>query len=274
MQAADWQGAIGERWAAAWRATDRTFAAVDRALVDLVAARLAIVPAPRVLDIGCGAGTTSFSIAATVAQASVVGIDLSPALVAAAIVRNVDGAMCRFEIGDAARWAGADGFDLLVSRHGVMFFDDPVAAFAHLRVLARPGAPLVFSCFRAIALNPWAAGPLALLGGAPPPPCAGTPGPFAFADRGHVAALLDAAGWRDAAAVPLDYDYVVGGGDDPVAAARDFFLAIGPVAAAARDLAPAEHVRFRAALTGFLERHRGAGGVALPAAAWLWTARA
>ena len=274
MRAADWQGVVGERWAHLWRATDRTFAPVDRALVDLAAARLAIVPAPRVLDVGCGAGTTAFSIAAATADATVVGVDLSPALIAVATARGGDGPRCRFEVGDAGGWAGEDAFDLIVSRHGVMFFDDPVAALAHLRGLARPGAALVFSCFRAVALNPWASGPLALLRDPPAPPPPSSPGPFAFADRAAVADLLAAAGWHGAEATPLDYDYVLGEGDDPVGEAREFVLAIGPVVAAARDLAPRNRARFMEELGAFLDRHRDGSRVVLPAAAWLWSARA
>lgn len=273
MQASDWQGSVGERWARSWRQTDLTFAPIDRALVDLVAARLAIVSAPRVLDIGCGAGATALSIVAAVADAKVVGIDLSPALIAAASARDA-AARCRFEVGDAGSWRDGDAFDLLVSRHGVMFFDDPISAFAHLRTLGRPMAPLVFSCFRAVTLNPWASEPLGLLRDPPPPSPPETPGPFAFADRDRVAGLLAAAGWQGAEATPLDYDYVVGEGEDPVRDACDFFLAIGPAAAAAGALDAAGLARFRDALSTLLERHRIGDRIVFSAAAWLWSARA
>jgi SAM-dependent methyltransferase len=274
MQAADWQGAIGEGWARSWRATDRTFAPVDRALVDLVAARLAIVPAPRVLDVGCGAGATALSIAAALAEASVTGVDLSPALIATATARGAAEPRCRFEIGDAGSWRGAGAFDLIVSRHGVMFFDNPRAAFTHLRTLAAPGAPLVFSCFRGRALNPWASEPVSFLPRPPAPVPPETPGPFAFADRERVNTLLVSAGWSAIEASPLDYDYVAGEGDDPVDDAVAFFLTIGPVATLARALAPDEQATFRATLARFLDGYRSGDRVVLPAAAWLWTARA
>jgi SAM-dependent methyltransferase len=127
----------------------------------------------------------------------VVGVDISPQLVATAQDRGANRANVAFEVGDAAVWQPEVDFapDLLVSRHGVMFFDDPVAAFAHLAELAAAGAGLMFSCFRAPSENPFftEVGRLLPDTGAPVDPRA--PGPFAFADRGYVEDLLAQAGW-------------------------------------------------------------------------------
>jgi SAM-dependent methyltransferase len=272
MQASDWAGAIGETWAEEWVRTDRTFDPVDAALVAAIAARLADVAAPRILDVGSGAGRTSLSLADALPGAHVTGIDLSPALVAAADARGGVGSRCRFVVADASTWVDADGFDLIASRHGVMFFDDPVAAFTHLRTRAAPGAPLVFSCFRAPALNPWASGLARLVGGPPADPHA--PGPFAFADADRVAGLIAAAGWRDPQPTPLDFAYVAGGGADPVADAIGFFLRIGPTAFAMRQAEGADRARLLDGLDALVRDHLIHGVVAFPAAAWIWSARA
>jgi len=274
MQASDWAGAIGETWAEEWVRTDRTFAPVDAALVAAIAARLAGVDAPRILDVGCGAGRTSLSLADALPDAQVTGIDLSPALVAAAQGRAGDDSRCRcrFLVADAGTWTDEGGFDLIASRHGVMFFDDAVAALATIRARAAPGAPLVFSCFRAPSLNPWASGLARLVGGPAPDPFA--PGPFAFADSQHVAGLLAAAGWRGAHAIPLDFTYVAGGGADPVADAVGLFLRIGPTAFAMRTAEGGERERLRAGLDALVRDHLIDGEVAFPAAAWIWSATA
>ena len=150
-EAYEWRGEIGDVWAEEWRRTDRTLAPVNDALVAAAAAEAGRFERRRILDVGCGAGATSLALAAALADAEITGIDLSDALVAAARERAGEGAeRLRFEVADAAGLGARRraGFDLIVSRHGVMFFDDPVAAFAHLRALAGAGARLVFSCFR------------------------------------------------------------------------------------------------------------------------------
>ena len=270
MQATDWAGAIGETWAEEWVRTDRTFAPVDEALVAAIATRLADTEAPRILDVGCGAGRTSLSLSEALPDARIAGIDLSPALIAAAEARAGTPSRCRFTVADAGLWAAEDGFDLIASRHGVMFFDDPVAALAHIRTRAAPGAPLVFSCFQAPSRNPWASGLASLVGGPAPDPYA--PGPFAFADETRVAGLLVAAGWRDPHATPLDFSYVAGGGDDPVADAVGFFMRIGPTAFAMRTAEGAERERLHAGLEALVRDHLVDGQIVFPAAAWLWSA--
>ena len=272
MDKSEWAGRVGDVWAGERRRTDRTFEPVDAALVATAVRAVESVAAPRILDVGCGAGTTSFSFAVALPDASITGIDLSPALIAAASARAADQPRCRFEQGDATIWAGGMGFDLLVSRHGVMFFDDPVAAFAHLRTLTKLGGRLAFSCFRSPKENVWASGLAYLMPGGPADPHA--PGPFAFADRDRVADILSRAGWSEAEATPLDFAYVAGAGDDPIADANDFFQRIGPVSRAIRELDEAGGERLRAALDKQVRAHRRDSIVSFPAAAWIWEARA
>jgi SAM-dependent methyltransferase len=272
MDSSEWEGRVGDLWAEEWRRTDRTFVPVDDALIESAVAQLADVAQPRVLDIGCGAGTTSLSLGQRLSGASITGIDLSAALLGVARSRAVDQPQCSFEQGDASRWAEGNDFDLLVSRHGVMFFDDPVAAFAHLRTRARPGGALIFSCFAAPAENIWATGLANLMPNNEGDPFA--PGPFAFADKRHVGDILARAGWQDATARPLGFDYVAGAGEDPVADAISYFRRIGPTARAFRDLDEADRNRLLEGLDTLVRKHRVGDRVSFPAAAWIWSATA
>ena len=272
--AAQWSGAMGDVWAAEWRRTDRSFADLSRHLDPAIFTDAPVVGTA--LDIGCGAGATSIALATARADLSVIGIDVSAELIATAR-RRADGlGNARFIQADInAAAADLPRADLLCSRHGVMFFDDPIATFATLRAIARPGASLVFSCFRARALNPWASDLIGELTGAMPRDAADyAPGPFAFADLDATAAILAQAGWRDAAPEAIDVRYLAGAGDDPVADATGFFRRIGPVAAALRD-APAEiHAALLDKLAAALQKRCENGEVVFPAAAWIWRARA
>lgn len=268
----DWQSVVGDAWSQEWRRTDRSFAGLDPALD---AAITAAAPATgQALDIGSGAGRTSLALAAARPDLAITGIDLSPALVAVARERAGGHSRLNFQVGDASRPPSEVAFDLLFSRHGVMFFDDPHAAFQRLHAAAAPGAPLVFSCFRASGENAWAGALLAAIGTTPAPPAGYAPSPFAFADRDFVATLLAQAGWRDATATPVDYPYVAGEAADPVADAVSFFQRIGPSAAAFRGVTGPERDAIAARLAAALEPYRQGGRVTLPAAAWIWTARA
>ncbi|MEY2927769.1 MAG: hypothetical protein RL367_2246 [Pseudomonadota bacterium] len=267
--ASEWQGRVGQSWAAEWQRTDRSFAALNVALVDRIAGMAG--QKAQILDIGCGAGATSLALAERLPDARIRGIDLSHDLIAAALERS--GRRVVFEQADASCWTSSDFVpDLLVSRHGVMFFDDPVAAMRHFATIIRPGGRMVFSCFRDCSLNNWATEVLALLPQSPPfDPHA--PGPFAFADPDHVTAILSAAGWTDVTAEPLDVAYVVGGGDNPVDDAVDFFSHIGPAAVVIRALEGDARDRFLGGLRTMARNHLRDRAVMFIAAVWIWSAR-
>ena len=262
----DWQTRVGDVWAAEWRRTDRSFAGLSPYLDAAIQA--AAPHCGTALDIGCGAGSTALALAAARPDVRVYGVDLSPALVEVARARGLDA-----HPGDAVDRAETLRLDLLVSRHGVMFFADPHAAFGRLRAGVEPGAPLVFSCFRDRSLNVWADHLVtAVTGARPADPPGYTPGPFAFADRAFVSDLLARSGWTDVAAEPVDFLYTAGEGDDPVADAADFLSRIGPVASAIR--AAADPARLRSRLRDVLASYRIDTAVRFPAAAWIWRAQA
>jgi hypothetical protein len=159
-----------------------------------------------------------------------------------------------------------------MSRHGVMFFDDPVAAFAHLRGLTNPGPPLVFSCFRARDENRWAAELAPVMARFAPEQAAAPPprqGPFAFADPDMVRGILADAGFASPRILPLDPDFVVGEGSDPVAEAITYFRRIGPFAAMLRDLGAGDRDEALAMVAEIAARHRRGNRVVFAAAAWI-----
>jgi SAM-dependent methyltransferase len=230
------------------------------------------MPGNAVLDIGCGAGELALALARARPQARVVGLDISPELIEVAAQRGQNLPNVEFALGDAASWS-QPGFapDLLVSRHGVMFFGDPAGAFRHLHETAAPGASLVFSCFRSVQENPWAADIARMIDQPPGDPHA--PGPFAFADPLRVERLLEAAGWQSVAFEPADFAYIAGHGDDPVAEAQAFFSRIGPAARALRQLEGEAKEQFAARMTRWLKKHCADNLVAFGAAAWIVSAR-
>ncbi|UVO53263.1 trans-aconitate 2-methyltransferase [Sphingomonas sp. SUN039] len=272
----EWRGRVGGSWAAEWVRTDRSFAELTGHLVEAVSSTLpplALTTRRSVLDIGCGAGETALRLASERPDLDVTGLDLSDELVAAARERGAGQSNLSYATGDASNWQGAALFDAALSRHGVMFFDDPVAAFTHLRSLMAPHAPLAFTCFAARADNFWAS-ELAELIGAPLPVDPYAPGPFAFAEADRVHAILDASGWQNATSERIDYRYVAGGGDDPVGDALDFFMRIGPAARHIATLDVAARQALEPRLKTWLQGHIEGGEVRFPASAWLWRATA
>ena len=161
--------------------------------------------APRwtVLDVGCGCGGTTLAAARLVAPGEAVGLDLSGPMLARARADAEAAGLgnAAFRQGDAQVHALEPArFDAVMSRFGVMFFADPVAAFENIRSATRPGGRLVFVCWQPLAANQWLLVPGAALAEHVRPAGFGTadgPGMFAFADPDRIRPILAEAGWRD-----------------------------------------------------------------------------
>lgn len=266
----EWQESVGKAWAESWKLTDRSFTGLTGQFLGTIAS----LSGNRILDIGCGAGEISLALARQRHDAEVLGVDISPDLIGTARQRAADNPRLRFIEADAATWQGNEFEpDLLVSRHGVMFFDDPQAAFANLHAIAATRARLAFTCFRSPEENPWASALRRMLpkSNLPPPPHA--PGPFAFSDAERVHQLIEAAGWHGIRIEPLDFAYIAGAGADPVADAVAFFQRIGPAAPALGSLVGNERSVLLDRLTDWAANNLHDGLVVFPAAAWQITAR-
>jgi SAM-dependent methyltransferase len=187
-----------ERWATRWPQRERLTEAVTPYLLEAIGAQVG----QRVCDIGCGGGvlTTKLAVQAGV-DGEAVGLDLSAPLLDLARERaqKADVTNVRFVQLDVQTGVLAEpAFDLAVSQFGVMFFDEPTAAFSAIRSYLRPGGRFVFACWQGVERNPWHIGTaLRPLLPAPPTPAPGKSpvGPFALGDDEYVGELLEAAGF-------------------------------------------------------------------------------
>lgn len=204
----DWGGVGGQNWVEAQSILDQIFQSLEEILV----APLAATPSARVLDVGCGTGGTTLAAARQLGrEGDIVGIDISDPMVAAAKNRlEQAGAQVHFITADAqAHDFDNDSFDMVISRFGVMFFEDFVAAFNNLRRATKPGGELRLIAWRGAEHNPFmttaerAAGHL--LPNLPPRQQAGGPGQFAFAEHGRVHAILEGTGWTGIDIRPTDF---------------------------------------------------------------------
>jgi SAM-dependent methyltransferase len=233
----------------------------------------------RVLDVGCGCGATTHAAARIVAPGTAVGIDLSgPMLECARTDAAAAGlANASFEQGDVHVHAfDRDAFDAVISRFGIMFFDDPVAAFTNLHNATRSDGRLAFVCWQPLTENEWLLVPGAAIAEHLPLPEGGdpnAPGMFAFADPARVKQVLTDACWHDITVTSKHTPMLIGGGgtvDDTVEFLRTGSIGRTLLAGAEPEVAERALRAVRAAL----EERANDRGVELDAAVWLVQARA
>ncbi|MBB3889384.1 SAM-dependent methyltransferase [Phenylobacterium haematophilum] len=267
-QAAYWNKTGGQAWVDLQDMMDNLNRPIEEALVE----RAFPGVGKRVLDIGCGAGATTLAMARRLGSEGLsLGVDISAPLIEIAVAQATAGA--QFVQADAQTYDFDQAtFDAAMSRFGVMFFSDFDAAFANIRRSLKPGAELVFACWRSPADNPMAVIPgRAAAPFLPPSPAADplAPGRFAFADPERVRGILTRSGWSDIDITRLDTPTPIAL-DDLVTLS----LRMGPVAAALREADEATRGKVREAVENALEAEAVDGVVPMVAGCWLVTARA
>ncbi|MFN3228233.1 MAG: class I SAM-dependent methyltransferase [Asticcacaulis sp.] len=257
--ASDWATHRGAAWAAHLTAMEATLEPVNAPLI----AALSLGDQPlRVADLGCGGGATTRALKdQAVAGSQIDCFDISPDLIDLAKDDPRHSGLSFFVADLSVTVPPAAAYDRLVSRFGMMFFDDPAAAFANLRPWLTPGGVLAFAVWGRPEENPWMTVTAEVIGKfvSLPAPVADAPGPFRYADPAPLATLLTRAGFLDVSVGACRPDLWVGGGLSP-AEATDFALSAFGVASALRDADSMTLAAVRAALTEHFNRHTDTQG--------------
>ncbi|MGJ8564615.1 MAG: class I SAM-dependent methyltransferase [Alphaproteobacteria bacterium] len=264
-QAEYWSGDAGQRWV-------KSSALLDAMLLPFaeeITRQAQINKNDSVLDIGCGAGALSFMVAETAQE--VLGADISSPLIELAVKRTGELGNVRFVLADAAELYLERKINLIVSRFGVMFFNDPVAAFSNIRRLLDPEGRMVFACWQSPMKNMWARAPLEaampFFETPPIPPKPHAPGPFAFADSGYLTQVLKDAGWKSVDVENWSGKIRLPGSNTEEVAA--FMMEMGPLSRVLKEQGLDIQV-VRGALVAMLDQQANDdGSVDLGGAAWI-----
>ena len=273
-QAHHWNFEAGPGWVAKQEQHDRML----EPLGDQALAAAGPSAGERAIDIGCGCGATTIALAQRVGtDGRVLGVDISEPMLERARERCDALGLTNVELlrADAQRALVPRGNDLAFSRFGIMFFDDPVAALGNIGRGLRKDGRLAFVCWQERGRNPWMGIPVAAaLQHVPPPPPQppDAPGPWAFADRDRLAAILDAAGFADVTIESVEHDLLVGGAAD-LDAAVGFSIDSGSMRSLLGDIDEGTRARVADSIRVAFEPYVTSDGVRIPSATWVVTAR-
>jgi SAM-dependent methyltransferase len=267
-----WNGPAGRAWVDTQDLLDQMYKPLERLLVEAVATTGSRGP---VLDIGCGTGGTTLAVARLLGrEGRCTGVDISAPMIAAARARAArEGVPATFLEADVQEQTFEPaGIDVIISRFGVMFFDDPVRAFTNLRRATSDDGHLRFIAWRSAAENPFmtvaerAAAPL--LPNLPPRRLDG-PGQFAFANRQRIAAILAETGWADVDVAPLDTECSL-----PAGEMLRYLSKMGPVGMALQEVDERLRGHVIDTIRPAFEPYVHGPDVRFTAACWMVSARA
>ena len=267
-----WNEVQGDKWVRLQDRIDAMLQPVGQAAIE----RLSLRPGERVLDVGCGCGTTTMKLAEQVGSGGgALGADISRPMLAHANERAAkSGSIASFLDADAQTHDfGAASFDAVFSRVGVMFFTSPDAAFANLRRAVNSGGRMTFACWRERADNPWLVTAMKIAGQyieLPPPPEIGEPGPFSFADESHVRPIIEGAGWVEVSFERFDTALHIG--SDAEDAAK-YIMQMGPASPLVAEADEKTRTAIFADLQAALAPHAGPQGVRMDASIWIVKAK-
>lgn len=273
--AESWNGDNGHKWLSYIDAVDAMLRPIGEAAIAAAQPR----PNENVIDIGCGDGPTTLRLAQLVAPAGrVTGLDVSQVLHDAAKKRaaaHPDGARVEFKLGNAATMKLPRGeTDLLFSRFGVMFFEQPAAAFRNLHGALKPTGRLAFACWQPVNKVDLFFVPFAAVASHITPPARPgpeDPGPFSFGDPDRVRRILDDAGFKKIEISPFAVSVSLGATLDQAVQAVTM---VGPASQVLMDAPADAKARALQSVRDALEARATPSGIVLPALTWIVTARA
>jgi len=263
-----WNSDGGAQWVENQEMMDRNLEVFVTSLLE----RANIEPGMQVLDIGCGCGGSTFK--ALEAGASLTGIDISKQMIDRAQERakQVKGKI-EFLVADAMTYCWTKQYDLIISRFGVMFFEDPVAAFSNLLSALRPGGKICFICWQPPKENPWITVPMsAVRPYLPPaePADPNAPGMFGLANPERVKEILTSAGFEDISCEDVRLENQMA--DGTVEGTVQFMTEIGPLRRQLGEMSDTERESALGAMRQVLSDNLTDGRVKLGAGCWVVSA--
>lgn len=266
-----WNTMAGPKWVRAQEAVDRALAPITAHLLDSTGA----APGERVLDLGCGCGSTILQLAERVgAHGRVTGMDISTPMLEEARKRSRAIPQVELLLADAGQFdfTAVEPFDLLCSRFGTMFFREPQSAFSNLRRAIKSSGRMVFACWQSYERNPWISFVMRAFPEFDPqlPSPDEGPGPFSLSDPQKLAGLLGAAGYVDIHVRGFTAGLVLGETPSQV---LENMAEVGPFSRVLAETAPSEHPALKRRATAFLEAQFREGTPKLASATWIASAR-
>jgi SAM-dependent methyltransferase len=264
-----WEGEA-DHWVRAADRYDAAVAAVWQTFLD----QGHVTATDRVLDVGCGTGRSSRDAGLLASAGSVLGVDINQRMLdeAAARTAREGPPNVRYEWADAqVHRFDVAAFDVVISRYGVMFFADRLAAFTNLAAALRPGGRLAVLVWQSLDRNPWLVAVRAALAvgrdlPAPPP---GAPGPYGLADTDAATAMLAEAGYRSIKFDPIDVPMRLG---DDAEDAWEYLRGMGLYRGLTEGLGETEKADAMANVKQLISDHTTSDGVIVDSASWSITA--
>ena len=275
-QAEFWASGAGAQWIVREALLDALLSPV----LTRVLHHVALMPGEAVLDIGCGTGASCMAAASAVgATGHITGVDIAAQLLDRARSRAAEAGFANtsFVLADAQTHAFAPAsVDAMISRFGVMFFEDPVAAFANMAKALKPGGRLVFAAWAPAAQVPWFSIPYAAAVaqlGKPTPADPNAPGPLAFQDVARVTDMMAEAGLQNPRAVCETVQLTPEG---PFADIVAFAAQVGPAARIIAEFSAteADAAAIVAAVSRGFAKYQTDQGLRVPAGIHLYCASA
>lgn len=270
-QAALWNGASGQSWVEAQELLDEMFAPFEDLLVEAAATK----SPRRVLDVGCGTGSTSLAVKRRLGpDGECVGVDISQPMLELARARAKRAQLqVDFICANAEEHAfDQRSFDLIISRFGVMFFNDSIRAFENLRRSARENADLCVIAWRSVSENPFMTAAERAVAAILPDLAARDldgPGQFRFAESKRVRHILERSGWTEIDIRPIDVECRF-----PEGELVRYVTRLGPLGRVMRESDEETKARLLAAVRPAFDPYVQGGVVRFSAACWKIGARA
>lgn len=268
LDASYWDTVAGPRWVADQVRLDAVLAPyLPRLVPGLHGAR-------RIVDVGygCGCGATTLLCRETVPEADILALDASRPMLRRAEerARAAGDQQTRFLHADAGAHPVRPGsVDRVVSRFGVMFFADPVAAFRHMATWLTPEGRMCLVVWGPREQNPWLTAVVGALEGivaqATPQP---GPSPFSLATPAQRAAVFGPAGLQERGLERIDVPLTVRGSVEELV---DFYTQRGPVHGALSEADDAGKQRILDVLHRWVSARHDRGAITLGAEALLLT---